>query len=193
MVPPQPADIRPGTEGPPPPGAGHTPVTVLRWPAEAHLRPSLVADDAPRLLVLDPDTPPPLGWDDLEDWIRPNAGPTEVAARTARLDDQGRRTITAPRRPLPLLDGDGILRSATGRFVILTPVDTRLVHLLLDRCDHVVRRPDLKAAGWPAQTVTDRAIDARISRVRPKLLCVGLQITTIRGIGYMMERTRPEP
>lgn len=132
-----------------------------------------------------------MGWDDLEDWIRPTASPMEVTVRTARLEDHSPQAIAAPRTPLPLLDGDGILRSATGRLVMLTPVDTRLVHLLLDRCDHVVRRPDLKAAGWPAQTVTDRAIDARISRVRPKLLGVGLQITTIRGIGYMMERTRP--
>jgi two-component system OmpR family response regulator len=161
---------------------------VLRWPAQADLRSALVADDAPRLLVLDPDAPAPLGWDDLEDWIRPTAGPAEIAARTARLEGRGRGVITAPRTPLPLLDGDGTLRAADGRVTVLAPVDTRLVHLLLDRCDHVVRRPELKGAGWPGRAVTDRAVDARISRVRERLLGVGLQIATIRGVGYMLER-----
>lgn len=190
MVPPQPADIRPGPEGSLPPGATHKPITVLHWPAQADLRASLVADDAPRLLVLDHGVPPPLGWDDLEDWIRPAAGSAEVAARTSRLEGLGGGAVAAP--PLPLLDGDGTLHAADGRVVTLTAVDTRLVHLLLDRCNHVVRRPDLMAAGWPGRAVTERAVDARISRMRGRLPAVGLRIATIRGVGYMLERAQPD-
>ena len=65
-----------------------------------------------------------------------------------------------------------------------------LVHLLLERCDHVVRRDDLRAAAWPSSTVTDRAVDGRISRLRRRVGSVGLQITTIRGSGYLLERMR---
>lgn len=196
MVPPPPADIRPGPESPPPREAAGTPITTLHWPAEADLRAPLAARGAPRLLVLEPGAPPPLAWDDLEDWVRPAAGATEVAARIARLEandleanDLG--ATIAPPTPLPLLDGDGMLRSSDGRVALLTPVDTRLVHLLLERCDHVVRRSELMAAGWPGRTVTNRAVDARVSRVRERLLHVGLHIATIRGVGYMLERGHP--
>lgn len=167
------------------------PVRVLRWPAQADLRASLVTDDVPRLLLLEPDAAPPLVWDDLEDWARATATPTEIEARTTRLEGRAAASVPVPLMPLPLLDADGVLQAADGRELRLDPIDTRLVHVLLERCDQVVRRDDLLAAGWPSSRVTDRAVDGRISKLRRRIGRVGLQITTIRGSGYLLERTRP--
>lgn len=176
---------------PPEPDPDPDPVIVLRWPAQSDLRASLVAEHVPRLLLLEDGTAPPLVWDDLEDWIRPTAGPVEVAARSARLGARAGTAPAVPQMPLPLLDADGLLQAADGREIHLDSIETRLVHLLLERCDHVVRRDDLRTAGWPSGRVTDRAVDGRISRLRRRIGAVGLQITTIRGSGYLLERTRP--
>lgn len=164
------------------------PVTVLHWPSEAAERAALVEHQVPHLLVLDDGAAPPLVWDDREDWIRATAGPAEVTARARRLLDRA----PPPSPPLPVLDGDGVLRAGDGREVHLPTVEARLLHALMERRDRVVRRDRLRRAGWPAGGVSDRAVDGRITRLRRRIAPCGLSIATVRGVGYLLERS-PSP
>jgi two-component system OmpR family response regulator len=71
--------------------------------------------------------------------------------------------------------------------VVLTPIEFRLLSVLLERRGDVVRRHSLTTAGWPdGSTVLDNTLDACVSRLRRKL--VGLDapatVETVHGIGY---------
>lgn len=182
----------------PPPAAPlqeprRSPVPALvRWPGDAAVRAALASQGRPRLLVIESATPPPLMWDDREDWIRSTADPVEVEARWSRLAAAADAPDACPpdRLPLPLLDAVGHLQAADGREVHLDPVETRMVRLLLVSCDRIVRRDELRTAAWPSGSVSERAVDGRISRLRRGIGAVGLQIVTVRGRGYLLERLR---
>lgn len=166
-------------------------VTVVNWPVAADIRAARARDRLRRVLVIADDDPPPLVWDDLEDWVRENAGPAELAARTARLERRGPSRPTAVGAvasvALPVLDADGIIRAADGRWASIPPVEARLLAPLLDRPDHVVHRSDLQRAAWPVSEVNDRALDGRIKLLRRRLVPLGLQIHTVRGLGFLLE------
>lgn len=157
-------------------------VPLLRWPAEADRRADLATAGQPRLLVLDPDVPPPLVWDDLEDWVRTPADPVEVQSRLATLAD--RAAAVAP--PSPVIDADGIIRWR-GEWVAVPPVEARLFAALAEQGDEVVRRVDLVAAGWPAGVSSDRVLDGRIKHLRRRIAPLALAIRTVRGVGFLLE------
>jgi hypothetical protein len=172
-------------EGPP----GDEVVAVLRWPAEADVRHALSAAGHPRLLVVDADAPPPLVWDDREDWTRDGAGPVEIATRTTRLA----RAVASgrpPRPPLPVLDADGVLHGADGALAIVPPIEAAMLARLLDRPGHVVHREDLHRAGWPTDGRDPRAVDGRVRNLRRRLVGMGVAIHTVRGVGYLLEVER---
>lgn len=160
------------------------PIALLRWPEDADRRQELTTEGRPRLLLIDPDAPPPLSWDVLEDWIRLPADPVEIEARIATLM---RRLPTE--RPAPLLDGDGVLRVGP-RWVALPPVEARLVAALLARPDTVVSRERLLDAGWPAGepagSANGQILDGRIKLLRRRLVEVDLEIHTVRGVGFVL-------
>ncbi len=160
------------------------PIALLRWPADADRREDLAADHRPRLLLLEPDADPPVTWDVLEDWVRLPAEPVEIEARIATLM---RRRPSA--RPAPLLDGDGILRVGP-RWAALPPVEARLVEALLARPDAVVPREVLLDAGWPAGqpagSPNGQILDGRIKLLRRRLADLGLEIHTVRGVGFVL-------
>jgi DNA-binding response OmpR family regulator len=160
------------------------PIALLRWPADADRRAELTAGGRPRLLLLDPDADPPATWDVLEDWVRLPADPAEIEARIATLMH---RLPSA--RPAPLLDGDGVLRVGA-RWVALPPVEARLVDALLARPDAVVSRDRLLDAGWPAGeppgSSNGQILDGRIKLLRRRLAAVGLEVHTVRGVGFVL-------
>ena len=160
------------------------PIALLRWPAEAERRAELAADDRPRLLLLHPDSYPPASWGVLEDWVRLPAEPAEIEARIATLMH---RLPSA--RPVPLLDADGVLRVGA-RWVALPPVEARLVAALLARPEAVVSRERLLATGWPHDPEAGRAngqiLDGRIKLLRRRLVDVGMEIHTVRGVGFVL-------
>lgn len=166
-------------------------VAVLDWPREAARRVELAATGTPRLLVLGPDDPPPLVWDEAEDWIRADADTTEVRARLTRLallDRPGAVADPPPvHRPAPVLDADGVLHGDGGRFTVIPLIEARLLHRLLERPRHVVRREALEAAGWPGRQPPPRALDGRITRLRRRVAPFGLHVRTVRGIGHLVE------
>ncbi|HEX7133080.1 MAG TPA: winged helix-turn-helix domain-containing protein [Iamia sp.] len=157
-------------------------VPLLRWPAEADRRAHLATAGRPRLLVLDAEAPPPLVWDDLEDWVRAPADPVEVQSRIATLAERAATVAT----PMPVVDADGIVRWR-GEWVAVPPIEARLLALLADRVGEVVRREDLVGAAWPRGLASDRTLDGRIKHLRRRLAPLGLVIRTVRGVGFLLE------
>ncbi len=78
--------------GPTPPA-----VALVRWPQNDHERRRLADARVPRLLLVDPDAPPPHPWGIDEDWVRLPADPEDVRLRLGMLS---RRTGA----PVPCLD-----------------------------------------------------------------------------------------
>jgi two-component system, OmpR family, response regulator len=71
----------------------------------------------------------------------------------------------------------------------LTPTEFRMLAALAARPGEVVRRDELRVAGWPdGAIVHDNTLDAYIVRLRRKLGEVGggQTIETVRGVGYVL-------
>ena len=163
---------------------GEAPIALVRWPAEAARREALAEAGRPRLLLIEPGAAPPITWDSLEDWTRMPADPVDLEARITTLMQR------APsERPTPVLDGDGVLRVGSA-WVALPPIEARVFAVLLHRIDAVVPRDDLLEAGWPAGVPGDRAgsniLDGRIKLLRRRLAKVGMEIHTVRGVGFVL-------
>ena len=126
---------------------------------------------------------PPVPVDDLEDWIRLPAGEVDLRVRVDGLRHRAESRV----RPVPALDGDGVLR-LDGRWVSLPPVEARLTAALLDRYGAVVSRDNLAHAGWPEGSPGRNALDVHMLRLRRRLSTVALAIRTVRSRGYLLER-----
>ena len=71
----------------------------------------------------------------------------------------------------------------------LTPTEFRMLAALAARPGEVVRRSELRSAGWPdGAIVHDNTIDAYIARLRRKLAGVASSesLETVRGVGYVL-------
>lgn len=165
------------------PTVGRVDVVLLRWPAEHARRDELALQGCPRLLLIE-DGVPPVPVDDLEDWIRVPAGEADLRVRVDGLRQRAEGRL----RPLPELDGDGVLR-LDGLWVSLPPVEARLTAALLDRYGAVVSRDNLARAGWPQGSPGRNALDVHMLRLRRRLPPLALAIRTVRSRGYLLERS----
>ncbi len=85
-----------------------------------------------------------------------------------------------------MLDHDGVLH--VGRsWVSLSPVETRLISVLMDRFGAVVSRDSMERAGWPEDPPTTNVLDAHLVRLRRRLARVGLVIRNVRSRGFLLE------
>jgi two-component system response regulator MprA len=123
--------------------------------------------------------------------------PFHVAELLARLRALARRAAPPAAPPAgaaggrqeagPRLDpAEHALVSAAGR-AELTPTEFRLLGCLLAAPGTVVRRRELRLAGWPdGGYVSDNSLDQSIARLRRKLAAVEAEqtIETARGVGY---------
>jgi two-component system response regulator MprA len=76
--------------------------------------------------------------------------------------------------------------------VELSPIEYRLLALLLSEPSTLVRRVDLRAAGWPAGAiVSDNTLDQYVTKLRRKLTELGapFRIRSVRGVGYQLRPT----
>jgi len=155
-------------------------VCLVRWPAAADRLEELRDGRVPRLLVVEPNAPPPVTTDGLEDWVRL---PVEEGDVIARVEALARRAQTVL---LPELDNDGVVRFGDDR-APMSPLEARLVEPLIERFRAVVSRKDLTRAGWPRHAPGRNALDVHVLRLRRRLEPVGLEIRTVRSRGYMLE------
>jgi len=73
----------------------------------------------------------------------------------------------------------------------LTPTEFRILELLMLRSPNVVDRSQIAQHAWRDETdpLGSNAIDARVARLRAKLVTTGAQILTVRGAGYRLADT----
>ncbi len=161
---------------------GAPPVALLRWPDEAARRAELAAAGQPRLLLVHPDAPPPRTWGPAEDWVRLPVDQAELDARVAALARRGPEPPTGPR---PVLDGDDVLHVGSRR-VPLPPIEAALLGLLIHRAPAVVPRDELAAAGWPGGPGDRGLLDSRMKLLRRRVAPLGVEIDTVRGVGYLL-------
>jgi two-component system OmpR family response regulator len=160
-------------------------VVLVRWPEEDARLWQLRATGAPRLLLLNGESPPPGPADCLEDWIRLPADDRDLRARVATLSSRSEMEQTAPR-----VDGDGLLRHR-GRWVALSPVEASLAVTLVDRFGAVVGRDTLARRAWPNDAPTRNALDVHMLRLRRRIASLGLEVRTVRSRGYLMQAAQP--
>jgi hypothetical protein len=91
----------------------------------------------------------------------------------------------------PVLDEDGLLRFG-GRWVALSPVQARVVALLLDRfAGGVTTHEELRAAAWGSSARSPQALATLVKRLRRRVEPLGLDVLTVRLRGYVLDVRRP--
>ncbi len=156
-------------------------VVVLRWPSERSRRDRLRHEGTPRLLLVDDAVSPPEPDDCLEEWARASAEESEVKARVEALLVRCRNHVEVT----PVLDA-GVLRVGEA-LVSLSPLESRLAAVLLERRGRVVPREVLVGAAWPDGPGLRNTLDVHIARLRRRLASVGLALRTVRSRGYLLE------
>ena len=157
-------------------------VSVLRFPADAHVRDHLATFRQPRILLVEPGAQPPVLLDELEDWMRSPADPADLRARGRELH---RRALDAVPES-PALDDQGLLWVGQA-WVDLTPAQAPVVALLIEHLERVVRYDVVSAtyerAGGSGHAASLRTLLTRIgARVRP----LGLELVTVRRRGVVL-------
>lgn len=153
----------------------------MRWPSERGRREQLRRQRRPRLLLLEDDAAPPHLADCLEDWIRLPAADFDFKARADSLVVRAQCHLGTG----PEIDG-GVVRVGDG-WVSLTPLESRLAEVLLQRMGTVASRDTLVRAGWPEGTQARNTLDVHVVRLRRRLSTVGLALRTVRSRGYLLE------
>src|SRR4051812_44016317 len=117
--------------------------------------------------------------------------PFAVAELVARIRVAARRQQPALEAARDGLEVDPVQHAVRRgeRAAQLTPTEFRMLAALAARPGEVVRRQELRVAGWPdGAIVHDNTIDAYIARLRRKLAEVASSETleTVRGVGYVL-------
>lgn len=70
-------------------------------------------------------------------------------------------------------------------------IEIRLITLLAQNFNKVVTREALKAYGWPNMEVTDNALNRKLYEIRLRVnnLSAGINIRTLYGVGFVLEKT----
>lgn len=156
-------------------------VAVLRWPSEGARREELRDARVPRVLLVEGDAAPP-DPECFEDWVRLPADEAELAARVRAVEARARAHLDR----VPRIDDDGLLWFEGG-WVALTPLEVRLVTVLVERFGTVVGQRAMVAAGWPGGEARRNLLDVHMLKLRRRLAPVGLTIRTVRSRGYLLE------
>ncbi len=156
-------------------------VALIQWPTDEALRAELASRGQARLLLVDPDSEPPVCADPLEDWVRL---PVSRADRNARLRALEAR-LGADQPAGPVLDSHGTL-SYRGVSTHLSEVQARLIAPMVERFGAVVGRETLIESLWPDADTAGNNLDVTVGRLRRQLVPVGLKIRTVRSRGYLL-------
>lgn len=106
-------------------------------------------------------------------------------AKAAPIETTGRVLAGGPVR----IDVDSGVVTTNGRPVSLTPIEYRLLGVLLERRGRAQDRRSLLEAAWGIHAeIETRTVDVHILRLRRKLGAAGRWIETVRGHGYRFRR-----
>jgi len=158
-------------------------VVVLRWPDEAPEVERLAAAHLPRLLLVESEADPPEGGDCEQDWIRLPADNRDVSARLRALGDRAAR-----HHALPEVDEHGRLHHRA-RWVSPSPIEQRLVAVMVERFGAVVTTEELLARAWSEDPPTSNALRVHMTRLKKRIGPLGLTIRGVRPSGYVLEES----
>ena len=163
-------------------GAGATKdVVILHWPEQADRIEELERLGIPRLLLVEPDSDPPMSTSCIEDWLRMPVDDASLRARLVALAAHARR------HPMvPSLDEHGQL-SHRGETVFLSVTDQRIAEVLVDHFGQVVSEETLLERARP-DSRNDQTLRVNVARLRRRVAPIGLAITCVRGHGYLMQQ-----
>jgi DNA-binding response OmpR family regulator len=124
------------------------------------------------------------------------AKPFELAELEARVRALTRRSAgVMPTIQCGALVYDQVGRCAQiqGQSLDLSAREIGLLEVLLTRMGRLVSKDQLvdQLCGW-GEEVSHNAIEVYVHRLRKKLESGGVKITTVRGLGYCLERTQAE-
>ena len=157
---------------------------VLRWPSQATEARRLGRLGVPRLLLIEDGVEPPDVGDDLEAWLRMPADDGELGRRLRWMAGKTRM----PRDPVTMDDYGRVLVGT--RWVALSATQARMAAVLVASFGEVVTVKCLIEAGWLDHPVTTNNLRGQISRLRKRLLTVGLVLQTVRGRGVVLQRSQ---
>ena len=138
-------------------------------------------DEIDRLLGLDTGA---------DDYVCKPFSPRELVARVRALIRRAEgRLVTLPQRWQ--LDAEGLRIARSGHWLPLTPIEFRMLRLLLSRPGRVFSRMQLlETVHGDLRDVSDRAIDTHVKNLRRKIQAVepGFEcIASIYGVGYRLD------
>jgi Transcriptional regulatory protein, C terminal len=155
---------------------------LLQWPDQRAERPAMVAARQPCIWLVESGKAPPGSWALWEDWVRLPADEQEMAARVAAVELRSRALPSSA-----YIDEFDVLRNRAS-WVALSPLEARLMRVLLDHERAVVRRKHLIEVAWPGADRTGaNDLNTPIKVLRRKVDSVGIAIHTIAGRGYLVE------
>lgn len=119
----------------------------------------------------------------VQDVIAPDCHPQEFQAR---IQTHLRRRGAASRMSWRLTMMSRSLVAPDGKIVHFSPGLTQLLRMLLEAKGEVVKREDLASAFY--ETLTNRALDAQVCRLRRKLRQHGCRMLLqgVKGLGYSL-------
>jgi hypothetical protein len=124
----------------------------------------------------------PVGWSELEDWVRCSAPRTEFVSRAVTVA----RRADLLSRPFFARDRSVHFR---GRAVGVPSTQAPLVALLVDRFGTTVSDAEVRARCEDGGISSHgEAIKTALRRLKGTLAPVGLQLTRVRSAGYLLDR-----
>lgn len=127
-----------------------------------------------------------------DDYVTKPFGPRELRARIAALLRRSRQPETTPALRVGDAEIDfdrGEIRR-DGRSMSLTPVEFRLLQVLVRAKGRLLTRAQLISEAWGGTFVTDRVVDNHIGSLRRKLepdAAEPRHILNVRGLGYRFD------
>ncbi len=124
-----------------------------------------------------------------DDYVTKPFSPKELVLRVKALLRRAKAEPVASHRRLALagvtVDRDAHRAFVDGEEMDLTPLEFRLLEVLMERRGRVQSRRQLLQAVWDTNAAIEtRTVDMHVARLRSKMGGLGDLIETVRGVGY---------
>jgi hypothetical protein len=137
----------------------------------------------PLLVLVEPGAEPPRFEDELAMAVELPGDPDEVVARARALSARARTAGMV----LTYVDADDVLRMGN-RLVVLSPIEARIMRILLDHAGRVVSRERFNQEIWPDKPRHDfRTLNGRLRLLRRHIADLPLRIHSVRRRGLILE------
>ena len=104
--------------------------------------------------------------------------------RTYGLDSRALEHRASKHPARPTVDEYGQI-AHRGRALFLSPLDQRIARLLVECFGAVVHDNELLDQVWPVGG-SSQALRVHVSKLRRRVAAIGLTITSVRNVGYVM-------